>query len=144
MTPYAVVVVLHRSHAELARLLPTVRAAQLIVVDTGPDDGGAQLARDHGAELIERRDNPGFGAANNLALERVTQPVTILMNPDVIVHGDADRYVPIDLSRRLIALDHAAGGASSLVELPQVGHFALIDPETATWSEVTTALRSLH
>jgi GT2 family glycosyltransferase len=89
VTPYAVVVVLHRSHAELAQLLPTVRAAQLIVVDTGPDDGGAQLARDHGAELIERRDNPGFGAANNLALERVTQPVTILMNPDVIVHGDA-------------------------------------------------------
>ena len=67
-----------------------------------------------------------------------------IMLPSVIVHGDADRYVPIDLSRRLAALDHAAGGASSLVELPQVGHFALIDPETATWSEVTTALRSLH
>jgi len=86
---FAAIVVLHRSRAELAQLLPTLHADQLIVVDTGPDDGGAQLARDHGAELIERRDNPGFGAANNLALERVRQPVTILLNPDVIVHGDA-------------------------------------------------------
>ena len=89
MTRYAAIVVLHRSRHELAQLLPTLHADQLIVVDTGPDDGGAQLARDHGAELIERRDNPGFGAANNLALERVRQPVTILLNPDVIVHGDA-------------------------------------------------------
>ena len=89
MTGFAAVVVLHRSRAELAQLLPTLHADQLIVVDAGPDDGGAQLARDHGAELIERRDNPGFGAANNLALERVRQPVTILLNPDVIVHGDA-------------------------------------------------------
>jgi GT2 family glycosyltransferase len=91
VTRYAAIVVLHRSRPELAQLLPTLRADQLIVVDTGPDDGGAQLAADHGAELIERRDNPGFGAANNLALERVSQPVTILLNPDVIVHGDALR-----------------------------------------------------
>jgi N-acetylglucosaminyl-diphospho-decaprenol L-rhamnosyltransferase len=81
---YAIVVVLHRSRAELERLLPTIAPAQLIVVDVGPDDGGAELARRHGAEVITRRDNPGFGAANNLALERVTQPVTVLMNPDTI------------------------------------------------------------
>jgi N-acetylglucosaminyl-diphospho-decaprenol L-rhamnosyltransferase len=82
MTGYAVVVVLHRSRAHLARLLPTISPDQLIVVDVGPDDGGAQLAEAHGATLIIRRDNPGFGAANNLALEHVTQPVTVLMNPD--------------------------------------------------------------
>jgi N-acetylglucosaminyl-diphospho-decaprenol L-rhamnosyltransferase len=78
------VVVLHRSKPELERLLPTIAPAQLVVVDVGPDDGGADLARAHGAEVIVRRDNPGFGAANNLALERVTQPVTVLMNPDTI------------------------------------------------------------
>jgi GT2 family glycosyltransferase len=89
VTPFTAIVVLHRSRPELAQLLPTLHADQLIVVDTGPDDGGGQLAREHGAELIERRDNPGFGAANNLALERATQPVTILVNPDVIAHGDA-------------------------------------------------------
>jgi N-acetylglucosaminyl-diphospho-decaprenol L-rhamnosyltransferase len=83
MPGYAVVVVLHRSRAHLQRLLPTLGPAELIVVDTGPDDGGAQLAEDHGAQVIERRDNPGFGAANNVALARVTQTVTVLLNPDV-------------------------------------------------------------
>ena len=84
MTGYAVVVVLHRSREHLARLLPTLAPTQLVVVDVGPDDGGAQLAREHGAEVIVSRDNPGFGAANNLALERVTQPVTVLLNPDIV------------------------------------------------------------
>jgi N-acetylglucosaminyl-diphospho-decaprenol L-rhamnosyltransferase len=93
MPGYAVVVVLHRSREHLARLLPTIDAAQLVVVDTGPDDGGADLARGHGATLIERRDNPGFGAANNLALEHVTQSVTVLMNPDTV--GS-----PAELARR--------------------------------------------
>jgi glycosyltransferase involved in cell wall biosynthesis len=62
---FAAVVVLHRSRAEIARLIPTLPALQLVVIDTGPDDGGAQLAREHGATVIERRDNPGFGAASN-------------------------------------------------------------------------------
>jgi N-acetylglucosaminyl-diphospho-decaprenol L-rhamnosyltransferase len=80
---YAVVVVLHRSRDHVARLLPAIEPDELIVVDTGPDDGGAKLAREHGARVIERRDNPGFGTANNLALEHVTQPITVLLNPDV-------------------------------------------------------------
>ncbi len=37
---WAAVIVLHRSRAELARLLPTLDAPQLVVVDVGPDDGG--------------------------------------------------------------------------------------------------------
>jgi len=93
VTGYAVVVVLHRSRAHLARLLPTLAPTQLVVVDAGPDDGGAQLAHQHGAEVIVRRDNPGFGAANNLALKRVTQPVTVLLNPDIV--GS-----PAELARR--------------------------------------------
>lgn len=93
---WAAVIVLHRSRAELARLLPTLDAPQLVVVDVGPDDGGADLARRHGAQVIERRDNPGYGAANNLALEHVTHPVTVLLNPDTIDH---DRVLPV-LARR--------------------------------------------
>ncbi|MDA0182652.1 glycosyltransferase family 2 protein [Solirubrobacter phytolaccae] len=84
---WAAVIVLYRSRAELARLLPTLQAPQLVVVDVGPDDGGAQLARDHGATVIERRDNPGYGAANNIGITRVTQPVTVLLNPDTIDHA---------------------------------------------------------
>ena len=56
----------------------------------------AQLARQAGARVIERRENPGFGAANNLALRHVTQPVTVLLNPDTI---DQRRVIP-ELARR--------------------------------------------
>ena len=66
------------------QLLPTLPRAQLVVVDTGPDDDGAQLARRHGATVVVRRDNPGFGAACNLALEHVTEDVTVLLNPDTL------------------------------------------------------------
>jgi GT2 family glycosyltransferase len=75
-------VVLHGSRTELAELLRTLPEAQLVAVDTGPDDGGAELARSHGAKVVERRDNPGFGAACNLGLEYVTEDVTVLLNPD--------------------------------------------------------------
>ena len=85
---YAVVIVLHESRDELAALLRSLDAPRLIVVDTGRDDGGAALARDRGADVIERRDNPGFGAANNVALERVHEDVTVLLNPDCEVTGD--------------------------------------------------------
>jgi GT2 family glycosyltransferase len=80
---FAVVLVLHRSRDELTTLLPMLpRRTQIVVVDNGPDDGGATLAAERGATVIERRDNPGFGAACNLALEHVTQDVTVLLNPD--------------------------------------------------------------
>ena len=69
--PFTVVVVLHDSAAELARLLRCIDAClaappQLIVVDTGSrDDGPALAAAAWGALVIERPENPGFGAASN-------------------------------------------------------------------------------
>jgi GT2 family glycosyltransferase len=83
---WTAVVVLHRSRAHLSRLLASLdehglRPA-LVVVDTGPDDGGAALAGAWGATVLERRDNPGFGAANNAGLAHVRTAVTVLLNPD--------------------------------------------------------------
>lgn len=89
---YAAVVVLHESRDELAALLASLHnidAPRLYVVDTGADDGGAELAREHGAEVIERRDNPGFGAATNAGVQRVSEDVAILLNPDVIAVDDS-------------------------------------------------------
>jgi GT2 family glycosyltransferase len=90
--PYAAVVVLHESRAELAALLESLRgidAPRLVVVDTGRDDGGADLAAEHGAEVVVRRDNPGFGAATNAGLERVDEDVAILLNPDTKALDDS-------------------------------------------------------
>jgi N-acetylglucosaminyl-diphospho-decaprenol L-rhamnosyltransferase len=84
---FSAVVVLHRSEPELRLLLASLRRhldapPQLVVVDTGPDDGGAELAAAHGAEVVERRDNPGFGAANNAGLALARHDVCVLLNPD--------------------------------------------------------------
>jgi N-acetylglucosaminyl-diphospho-decaprenol L-rhamnosyltransferase len=84
---FTVVVVLHDSAAELAVLLRSIDAhlgerPQLVVVDTAARDGGAELAAEWGAEVVERRDNPGFGAASNAGLERARHDVSVLLNPD--------------------------------------------------------------
>jgi GT2 family glycosyltransferase len=85
--PFTFVVVLHDSAAELAALLRSMdeqlaQRPQLIVVDTGTPDGGAERAAAAGADVLERRDNPGFGAACNAGLERARHGVTVLLNPD--------------------------------------------------------------
>jgi N-acetylglucosaminyl-diphospho-decaprenol L-rhamnosyltransferase len=84
----AIVTVAHGSRDHLARLLDSLarelsEPPQVVVVDTGPDDGGAELAAARGAEVIRAVENPGFGAANNLGLARVGAEVTALLNPDV-------------------------------------------------------------
>jgi GT2 family glycosyltransferase len=83
-----VVTVLHRSRPHLERLLDSLGRhvpgeTQVVAVDTGPDDGGARLARDRGAEVVALPGNPGFGAANNAGIERAHHDVTALLNPDV-------------------------------------------------------------
>jgi GT2 family glycosyltransferase len=83
-----VVTVLHRSRAHLERLLDSLDRhlpgdAQVVAVDTGPDDGGAALAARRGADVLALPGNPGFGAANNAGLARARHDVTALLNPDV-------------------------------------------------------------
>jgi N-acetylglucosaminyl-diphospho-decaprenol L-rhamnosyltransferase len=85
--PFTVVVVMHDSAAELAVLLRSLDAhlderPQLIAVDAGSRDGGAQLAAEWGAEVLERRDNPGFGAASNAGVAHARHDVCVLLNPD--------------------------------------------------------------
>ena len=88
----SIVTVIHRSAPHLRNLLASLDENlgdhELIVVDTGPDDGGAQLARDAGATVIALPDNPGFGAANNAGVERATKAHTALLNPDVALLDD--------------------------------------------------------
>lgn len=90
MSGTGIVVVLHDSADDLRRLLGSLAAVvptpQVVVVDAGSQDDGPQLARDWGAEVVEAGD-VGFGAANNIGLERIGASVTLLLNPDVVV-GD--------------------------------------------------------
>ena len=85
----AVVTVLHNSEAELATLLASLQRhlpeAQVVVVDSGSSDGGAELARGWrggAADLLELGENVGFGRGVNAGLALVKRPATVLLNPD--------------------------------------------------------------
>jgi GT2 family glycosyltransferase len=88
----SVLTAIHDSAGDLARLLDSLDrhapGAQVVVVDTGSRDGGADLARARGADVVELPDNPGFGAANNAGLARAAHDVTALLNPDVELLDD--------------------------------------------------------
>jgi GT2 family glycosyltransferase len=85
----SIVTVLHDSAEDLQRLLrslePIADRPQLIVVDAGSSDAGPEIAAAWGAEVVEA-GNVGFGAANNMGLERAAHSVTLLLNPDIVVH----------------------------------------------------------
>jgi dipeptidyl aminopeptidase/acylaminoacyl peptidase len=57
----------------------------------------------------------------------------------VLVHGERDAQVPVDLSRRYAAAARAAGDDVTLRDLPGVDHFQVIDPQSSAWSSVVTA-----
>lgn len=66
----------------------------------------------------------------------VAQPTPRI--PVVIVHGDEDDLVPIELSRTY-ARTHAV---TRLLELPGVAHFALVDPRSSTWPSVLNIIQT--
>ena len=107
MADFAVVTVIHDSEPELAALLDSLDRLpeprpHVIVVDSGSTDRGPQLAAERGAEVVALDGNRGFGAGCNAGVERVGEPVTALVNPDVELLDDG-------LAR--LAADALAGGA---------------------------------
>jgi N-acetylglucosaminyl-diphospho-decaprenol L-rhamnosyltransferase len=84
-----IVTVLHESEAEVATLLGSLQRhlpeAQVVVVDSGSSDAGAELARtwrDGAAKVLELGENVGFGRGVKAGLALVERPVTALLNPD--------------------------------------------------------------
>jgi acetyl esterase/lipase len=58
----------------------------------------------------------------------------------VAVHGKLDTAVPVEVSRRYVDLARAAGDDVDLVEIPDCGHFELIDPLSGAWPTVLAAI----
>jgi N-acetylglucosaminyl-diphospho-decaprenol L-rhamnosyltransferase len=95
----AVVTVLYRSRAILAKTLPTWvdsargGAVAFVFVDHAPDDGCGEVVAgclDESAyRYLPDASNPGFAAGCNRAVAAVTAPHVLLLNPDVWLSGDA-------------------------------------------------------
>jgi dipeptidyl aminopeptidase/acylaminoacyl peptidase len=61
----------------------------------------------------------------------------------VLVHGANDDTVPISQSEAFVEKAERLGDRPSLIRLEGVGHYELIDPESAAWPAVVGAILSL-
>ena len=76
---------------------------------------------------------------------RDADPMTLPMPHarQVLLHGSLDDTVPPDFSRRYVESKKKIHEDARLVEIPKADHFDLIDPRSAAWKEVETAVRDL-
>ncbi len=89
----SIVVVSYNTEALLAPMFDAIDAArgslaiQVIVVDNASRDGSVAWLREHRpeVELIENRDNVGFGRANNQAIPLLRGEYVLLLNTDAFV-----------------------------------------------------------
>ena len=79
---FSAVVVLHDSAGDVAVLLDSLREhvlphgdVQVVCVDSGSSDDGADVAAARGAEVVRLDGNPGFGAANNAGVAHARHDV---------------------------------------------------------------------
>ena len=89
----ALVTVTYNSAPELGRLAASIErflpGARLVVVDNASQDDSREIAQAAGATLLAFDENRGFGAAANAGVAAVTEPVTVLVNPDVELVDDS-------------------------------------------------------
>lgn len=62
--------------------------------------------------------------------------------PQVLIHGEKDDTVPIEISRTYHKAKRARGERVRLEETP-TGHYELIDPETPEWKVVVKAVKAV-
>lgn len=61
----------------------------------------------------------------------------------ILVSGDLDHIVPSAFGRAYGAAAARAGDPASVIDLPQAGHFELIDPTTPAWLRIRTEIDAL-
>jgi dipeptidyl aminopeptidase/acylaminoacyl peptidase len=61
--------------------------------------------------------------------------------PLLLVHGEAESDLPVEMSRRFAAQARRAGDRVTLCTLPGVGHYEHLDPASAAWTAAERWLR---
>lgn len=59
-----------------------------------------------------------------------------------LIHGTSDEIVPVQFSRDYVSQKKAKGESTVLVEIPQAGHFDLINPNSDAFKQVKTTVLS--
>ena len=90
----SVITVTHNGREMALRTLRSALGAagaasiEWLVVDAGSSDGTPDaIERELDQVRVLRRDNRGFAASNNVALERARGRYVLLLNPDVEIHS---------------------------------------------------------
>ena len=61
----------------------------------------------------------------------------------LVVHGTDDDIVPVAMSRDYVKLKQKKNEEASFLQIPKVGHFEIVDPESKVWSQVEKAIVAL-
>ncbi len=90
----ALVTVTHNSAGELEALLQSVQrhlpGVRVVVVDCASEDASVAVAESFpNAATVPLQQNVGFGRACNIGLALVSEPVSVLVNPDVELLDDS-------------------------------------------------------
>lgn len=99
---------------------------------------------------VQREDNPTaalLGGSPAEVPERYAQasPAEMLplAVPQILLHGDLDDCVPVEIGRDYAQRAAAAGDRIHYVEFPGTGHFELVDPKTAPGEQALLAVEKL-
>lgn len=100
------------------------------------------------AELVGRGAVHAFlgGKPSRMPAEyALASPIRLVPTgvPSVLVHGDADVEVPVEISRRYHRQARAGGDACELIELPGSDHFGVIDVASPDWQVCRAAVLDL-
>ncbi|PWW32449.1 acetyl esterase/lipase [Cytobacillus oceanisediminis] len=73
---------------------------------------------------------------------KLTSPVELLPMKveQVLIHGELDRHVPVDLSKDYYKYAVEKGENVKLVILPYIEHFKIIEPTSSAWTSVIDLL----
>ena len=61
----------------------------------------------------------------------------------LLIHGTDDDIVPVTMSGEYVKLKRQKNEDASLLEIPKVGHFEIVDPESRVWEQVQKAVVAL-
>ena len=83
MPRLSLIVITKNEEAAIGRCLTSASFAdEIVVVDNGSTDKTAEIARSHGATVIERKDWPGYGPQKNRALDAATGEWVLSLDAD--------------------------------------------------------------